>query len=129
MTWIIVLVIIGIVIYFFLRDRDKMLENQVDNFGGMKNKYSLLIEWLTSDPKARVTKMTRDHIEISCIYPSSVTKFLITENFSSVEVDWISNLGVMGNHKLNWSFPNNTNQEQIIEKIGTDLQNYENRIF
>ncbi|WP_133256599.1 hypothetical protein [Flavobacterium tibetense] len=129
MTWIIIITIIGVIIYYFLKDRDKMLETQVDNFGGMKRKYSLLIEWLTSDPKARITKTTRDHIEISCIYPSSITKFLITENFNFVEIDWISNLGVMGNHKLNWKFPNNTHQESIIEKIGTDLQNYENSIF
>lgn len=129
MTWLLIIAIFGVIIYFFLKDRDKMLENQVDNFGGMKEKYSLLVEWLTTDPKSNITKIKRDHIEISCIYPSSVTQFLITENFKYVEIDWTSDLGSMGNHKLNWQFPNNINQEIMIEKIATDLQNYENKIF
>ena len=129
MTWIIILVIIGIVIFYFFKDRDKMLEKQVDDFGGMKNKYSLLIEWLTSDPNSHITKVTRDHVEISCIYPSSVTVFLITENFNSVEIDYSANLGVIGKHELNWQFPNNMNQESIIEKVGTDLHNYADKIF
>lgn len=129
MIWIVVISIIGIIIYNFFKDRDKMLESQVDNFGGMNKKYSLLIEWLTSDPKAQITKNSRDHIEISCVYPSSITKFFITENFNTVEVEWVSNLGIMGNHKLDWKFPSNMNQEMIIEKIGTDLHNYENKVF
>ena len=129
MTWIIIITIIGVIIYYFLKDRDKMLETQVDNFGGMNRKYSLLIEWLTSDSNAHITKITRDHIEISCIYPSSITKFLITENFNSSEIDWVANLGIMGKHRLNWKFQNSTTQEIMIEKIATDIENYENKIF
>lgn len=127
--WITIIVILGIIIYFFLRDRDKMLQSQVDNFGGMERKYSLIIEWLTNNPNSRITKKTRDHIEITATYPSSTTKFLITQNFNSIKIDWLSNLGILGNHQLNWNFPDNTNQEIIIEKIATDLKIYEDRMF
>ena len=58
MIWTISLFIVAIIIFYFLRDRDKMLNAQVDGHGGIKEKYSELIEWLLSDPNAKLVKIT-----------------------------------------------------------------------
>ena len=119
MIWIIALTIIGVIIFFFLRDRDRMLDSQVDNLGGMLNKYSLLIKWLTSNPNAKIVKVTRDHIQISCIMQTTATYFYITETFNGVVIDWKATLGSMGNHNLNWKFTVTTPQEKIIEMFSS----------
>lgn len=129
MTWIIILLIVGVIIFFFLRDRDKMLDKQVDNHGGMRQKYSLLIEWLTSDPNAKVVKVTREHVQISSIMQTTATYFFITETFAGVEIEWDARLGLMGNHKKKWNFPKNTPVENMIERIGTDLAEYNDKVF
>ncbi len=129
MTWLLILIIIGVIIFYFFKDRDKMLEQQVDNFGDMKQKYSTLIDWLTSHPKATITKINRDYIQVSLVLQTTATYWNITENFNKVEIEWDSRFGVMGNHKLKWNFDSTTSQTDMIEKIGTDLAEYEGKII
>ncbi|MFC6269877.1 hypothetical protein [Frigoriflavimonas asaccharolytica] len=124
-----ILIILGIIIFFFLKDRDKSLENQVDTKGGIRNKYKLLVEFLSNHPNANITKITRDYIKIDCIMQTTSATYEILQNFNQVEVFWYSNLGLMGQHKLKWSFNSNTSQEQMIEKIHKDLNDYEERLF
>lgn len=128
MIWVIIVIIIGVIIFFFLRDRDKMLNSQVDGHGGMKQKYSQLIEWMLNDPKAKLVKVSRDHVQISCVMQSTATHFFITETFSGVEIDWKAHLGIMGNHKLTWKFPSSISDDDIILKIGTDLEDYYSKL-
>lgn len=129
MTWSIVLIIVGVIIFYFLRDRDKMLEQQVDEQGGMKQKYAELIEWLTDAPNARIVKTTRDHIQISNVMQTTATHFFITETFNGVEVEWNAKFGLMGDHKKEWKFPSTTSNEQMIEIIGTDIDEYSRQIM
>lgn len=129
MTVVVILVIIGLILYYFFRDRDKMLETQVDSEGGMQNKYSLLIDWLTNHPDARITKVRRDYVQISMIGQTTATYFSITENFEKVEVEWDARLDIMGNHRLYWSFASRAPQQIMIEKISKDLERYENEVF
>lgn len=129
MVWVLIIGIIGVVIYFFLKDRDKMLEASVDNKGGMRQKYSDLIGWLTDDPNAKITNVTRDHVTIVNRMPTTKTTFLITENFDGVDIEWYAELGSMGNHNKKWKFPKGTSEETMVIKIGTDLQNHEKKMF
>lgn len=124
-----ILIILGIIIFFFLKDRDKSLENQVDLDGGIRNKYGLLIGFLSNHPNAKIMKSTRDYIKIDCIMPTTSTSYEILQNFNDVEVFWISNLGLMGQHKLKWNFNSNMPQEKMIKTINEDLISYENKIF
>lgn len=121
--------IIGIIIFFFLKDRDKMLASQIDRHGGMKQKYSELIEWLITEPDARIIKVARDHIQISVVMQTTATHFLITETFGCVEVEWQAKLGIMGSHKKKWKFDSATSNLQMIEKIGTDLNEYNRKLL
>ena len=129
MIWTISLFIVAIIIFYFLRDRDKMLNAQVDGHGGIKEKYSELIEWLLSDPNAKLVKVQRDHIQISNVMNSTSTHFFITENFNKVDIEWKAVLGAMGNHKKQWSFTQYTTNEDIILKVSTDIQKYSDFII
>ncbi len=124
MTWVVILVIAGIIIFYFLKDRDKMLENQVDTHGGMRQKYSTLIKELTTNPNSKVVKITRDHIQISCAMQTTITNFFITENFNGIEIEWEARLGLMGNHNKKWTFPSTTSNDEIIRKMGADIEDY-----
>jgi len=128
MGWLLVIVIIGVIIFYFLKDRDKMLEQKVDNFGGMKQKYSVLINWLTNHPQAKITKINRDFIQVSLVLQTTATYWNITENFKGVDIEWDSRFGAMGNHKLKWNFDQSTSQEAMVEKIGIDLAEYGGKI-
>jgi len=129
MTWLIIIIIVGVIIFYFLRDRDKMLAIQVDNEGGIKKKYEELVNWLTDDPNAKITKLTRDHIQITLLGRTTSTNFFITETFGGVEIEWTTNLGPLGIHKKNWTFESGTSNEDIIEVIGIYLQEYQRKIF
>ena len=127
--FIIILIIFGIIIFFFLKDRNKSLENQVDANRGIQNKYHLLIKFLSNHPDAKITKITRDYIKIDCVMPSTSATYEIFQNFNEVEVFWYSNLGLLGQHKLKWSFISSMPQEKMIDKIHQDVNDYENRLF
>jgi hypothetical protein len=118
MFWILIIAaIIGYVLYQFNRDRDQMLERQVDMNGGMSKKYEYLINRLTDDPKAKVVKVTRDHIHICAAGQTTTTNFLITETFNSVQIEWVAQLGALGNHNHKWTFQHNYPQENMIQEI------------
>lgn len=127
--FITIVIIFGIIIFFFLKDRDKSLQNQVDANGGIHNKYHLLIGFLSNHPNAKITKITRDYIKIDCMMQTTSATYEILQNFNEIEVFWNSNLGLMGQHKLKWSFNSTMPQEKMIAKIHEDLNNYENRLF
>lgn len=118
MFWVILIAgIVIYVIYSFFRDRDQMLAHQVDTQGGMKRKYEVLISELTRDANARISNVTRDMVEIEYRGPTTLTTFFITENFNVVQIEWVAQLGLMGTHKHNWSFPHNYPQTKMFREI------------
>lgn len=129
MIWIIVLVILAAIVFFFLRDRHKMIKRQVGVHGGMKKKYATLIDWLTNEPSAKVVKVTSDYVQINCIMKTTATYFFITETFGGVEIEWVARLGIMGNHKLKWYFSSNTTEIEIIQKLSDDLEELNKKLF
>lgn len=124
-----ILIILGIIIFFFLKDRDKNLQNQVDLQGGILNKYNLLIQFLSNHPNAKLSKITRDYIKIDCLMPTTSTTFEILQNFNNIDVFWHSDLGIMGKHTLKWQFNSNSSQSAMIERISFDLNDYENKLY
>lgn len=118
MFWVLIIAgIIGYVIYNFSRDRDQMLERQVDMNGGMTKKYEYLINRLTNDNNAKVVRVTRDHVNICATGQTTITNFFITETFNSVQIEWVAQLGLLGNHKHKWTFEHNYPQENMIQEI------------
>lgn len=129
MIWGILIAIVAVVVFNFIRQREGMLHSQVDLRGGMMAKYEVLVTLLTDDPTARVVKVTRDHIHIKSMSQTAETSFLITENFGTVDITWIANLGFMGTHNHKWSFPHHYDQELIVREMMTFLDWKSKQIF
>jgi hypothetical protein len=130
MIWIILIIgIIGFILYSFYKDRDQMLQRQVDMQGGMAQKYEYLIDCMTSDNVARVIKVERDHIHIRATGQTTATNFLITESFNSVIIEWIGQMGMLGTHKHKWTFPHNYPQEKMMKEIEEYMLWKSNQMF
>lgn len=119
----IILIIIVVLIYFykFYSDRNKMLSDQVDQKGGMIEKYNILTDSLLNSYGTRIVQVKRDHIHILVDHYTTIYDFLITENFNSVEIKWIGRMDHYGEYKHKWTFPHNYPQEKMIDEIGEFL--------
>lgn len=129
MIYIVVAVVIVFVIGKFFIDRDKMIEKQVDNQGGMRVKYKTLIDLLTQEPSAKIVETKRDMVHIRSQGNPCSTDFFIIEHFDASRIEYVGNMGLLGVHKLDWKFPQNFSQEKMYEKIGTDINEKMQKIF
>lgn len=121
-TTIIVIIILAIVIKFFI-DRDKMIQKQVDTHGGMKQKYQKLIEGLSQGAVPEFCEVTRDHLYFRFVFGSqTASNYYITEQFSKVNIEWMLQMGPLGNRKLKWTFNENASQDNMLEIIATDVE-------
>jgi hypothetical protein len=114
---LVIIILFGISLFYFFRDRDKMLSSKVDSYGGMRVKYKTIIEALLKDPQARVTKEERDMIIISLKSPNTMTSFVIIQNFYDVEIVWNADLAHLGKYHHKWVYNAATNQDLILKDI------------
>jgi len=123
MIIIIAVIIIGIIIKFFL-DRDKMIENQVDIHGGMKEKYKDLIEGLRQNYSPQFCEIKRDYLHFRLVFGSrTAANFYITEQFNEVKIEWLLQIdGPFENRKLFWTFPQGLVQNKMVDKIEIDIE-------
>lgn len=120
---VIVIIVLILVVKFFI-DRDKMLQKQVDTHGGMRQKYSFLIQELSQEAKPEFCDIKRDYIYFRIISPAyqSSINYYITEQFDSVIVEWVLQMGTMGKLNRKWSFKEGTSQEKMINTISSGIQ-------
>lgn len=120
--WILIIIaIIGYILYRFFSDREKMLNN-VQEKGGLQEKYKVLLTYLLSDPDAKITQITRDNIVISWKGSYTSAQFSIMQNFGTVNINWASNNGLAGIVKEKWEFAENLDQHAMAKKIFQDIE-------
>jgi hypothetical protein len=125
---IIIFTIILIVIVKFTNDVKKQ-NAQVLSEGGMKNKYSLLIEYLKAD-KGQIMSERASSITVGMDNMDGGTRFILIQTFRRLTVQWKCTSIVWGNHQLEWEFDENLSQKIIYNKINDDLRIYQkNKIF
>lgn len=117
MGWIIGIGLVVIyLIYSFNKDYKENVQTNVTNVGGMKSKYSTLVEYLTNTNSSKITKLTQDSIIIS----SPTMTFYINYVGSNTEIDLVTIMPVVGKLSNNWKYPDNYPQDKII----LDIENY-----
>lgn len=107
-------IIAGLVIYLmykFFSDRDKMLSKQLEPYGGIRNKYSILINYLMGAEKSKIETIRRDYICISCA--SGTMYWHIQETFGEVNIELKS--PIIPSNK--WEYRHNIPQQYIIQDI------------
>ena len=124
-----ILVILAYLSFSGYKERNKLLEKQVDSFGGMANKYKYLIERLTAHPDAKVVKITRDHVHIRAVGNATATNYLITEMLNTVEIEWVGQMGYLGEHKKKWVFPDTYSQPLMVGEIENYMEKKSKEMF
>ena len=124
MIWIIIIVVIFVVLIAIatFNKKDEALKHQVDKFGGMAKKYELLISELTKYEQTKVTKVTRDTVNILWDGNSTQMSFIITEIYNKVQIDWIGNFNIYGKQKHQWTYPHTYPQDKIYSEISDFLE-------
>lgn len=122
------LILIGIIVVImiirFAKDSYRQ-SDKVTKEGGMREKYSTIVNWvLKSHPDAKVSNETNTAIMVGVKGVSGTTIFDIVQTFGTVTIQYKINNVVMGNHKLEWSFPEYDNQNEMIRKMENDISKY-----
>lgn len=116
MGWISIIIIVVFVIYLIRKGHDEDVQTYVTNFGGMQEKYKILIEWLNSYGLT-ITKLTKDHVTLS-----GRSIYCIDDLRGVTHIRLYSSLPVIGKISKNWKFPSGYPQEKMIKEIENYLQ-------
>jgi hypothetical protein len=127
MILIVSIIIIILLIFFY----DKSQQNiKIGKEGGMKQKYKGLINhFLSGHENSRIIQETRDSIVVGSNSIGGSTYFNIVQTFSKVTIQWKCDVLLYGKHKLEWTFPEYMNQDQMISKICNDLEAYQKNVM
>ncbi len=121
MTWIIIVIVLAIVI-FFVRHSDQTINeiNHIGKHGGLKNKYKVVIDKIMSrNSLYQLKEHYSNDIELLC----TGTVFHLTEVKKVLKITWAWNSFVSGkSHGLKWCFDEFQNQDEMYEIIDKDIK-------
>lgn len=120
MIWIII-VIVGLAILYNMSKGSKDIKN-VEKFGGLENKYGILIKNLMSNEKLRLRKINSNNIEIGYSFVGDgYVYFKLIEIDKKLLARYESKDMVDGVQKLAWKFDEFEDQKKMFQQIAKDL--------
>lgn len=121
-------VVIVFVIGKFLYDKSQQ-STEVSKQGGMANKYRELIGYLLGGHQnTRVIKETSDTITVGSVSAGGQTIFNLVQTFGNLTVEWKMESPLFGKHRLEWTFPEYSDQEKMMERLANDLEKYQKNV-
>lgn len=127
--WIIIVIVVIVIVVLFNFNSDRNAQtNKIDREGGMRKKYSELIEHLCGS-KGEVLRQSGSSITIGASSIGGSTLFILTQTFGNLTVQWKVDSPVFGKHNLEWEFPEYENQVKMIQKIESDLMQYNKKMM
>lgn len=120
MWWLIVAGIVGYIVFRFFSDREKMIKN-IDNEGGMSDKYAILLSYLMAEPNSKITRLTGHNIELTSTSGHFVNRFSILETASNLTVV-LHTRSTIGDFTEKWEFPLHLNQHEMASKMDKDIE-------
>ncbi len=126
MGWLVVVIIVLLYLFFSTKSEEVA---RVNNEGGFYLKYKELIDYFQSIPNIKVEKKTSTSVILLVQDKFVSTRFTIGHGFEDVSVFWYHQSLTFGNHSLNWTFPENLPQSQMIRLIENDLEVYERNLL
>ena len=121
---IFLIIIIVIVVVHFAKDSYNESE-KVAKEGGIRTKYKMLIDNF-ADPSSgmHIIKETNKYISLGMTNSAGSINFNFQHTFNQIDVTFEMNNVFVGNHKLNWSFPETMDQNEMIYQIETRTKQY-----
>lgn len=99
-------------------------KRQVQREGGMRVKYAKLVVWIMKEyPNARIIQERSTFLNIGAFGMAGTTVFLLTQTWGNITIQYNSTNTLMGKTKLEWEFPEDMPQEQMITKMNCDIIN------
>lgn len=121
---IFVIIIVIIVIFNFAKDsyneNDKLVKQ-----GGMRVKYRTLIDnFIDPDSGLDVVKETNNYVCVGTQNAAGSIAFHFQHSFNKITVTFEMKNLFIGNHKLDWTFPETMDQQQMIDRIESGTRQY-----
>lgn len=119
-----ILIIVGIIAVKFIYDSIQQ-SNKMQEEGGIRKKYATLIEYfLSGHPNSRIFQQTNTFCAVGVSGVAGSQIYYIQQTFGTVTIQMkIKNNPLCGNLDMEWSFPEDMVQEQMIKKINEDIEN------
>lgn len=118
--------IVCILLFFtikFLYDK-YILEKNTISKGGIRQKYSFLIDKFLNNPDVKVISSDDHHLSIINQGTTTSTKFTFTQGFDVLIITWEFRLGNINTYKLQWNYDERElTQQQMMEKMMIDMRN------
>lgn len=121
MIWIIIIVAI---VAFFLYNGYKGAKDikNVEKYGGILNKYNILIEFIMTNKKLKLNQINSNNIEIGYNFiGNGYVKFKLIEISGILQIKYESKDLVDGVQRLIWKFSENEDQVKMAETISKDM--------
>ena len=121
LTFIIVIVVF--VLIKFIYDTSKQ-SSSIRRQGGIRTKYSTLINHiLESDKRSRILQEDDTFVSAGIVGPAGSQVYNIYPTYGNVTIEMeIKNNPLLGNIKMEWTFPDNMDQNDMIRNINKDLE-------
>ena len=122
--WILILVIVAFFIARFVYDSVKQ-SSEIRSDGGIRTKYKTLIEHLLNGhERCRILQDTNTFVSVGIIGPAGSQIYHIYPSFGKVTIQMeIKNNPLFGKMKMDWTFPENMNQEEMVYNINKGIEN------
>ena len=124
-TFTIFLIIIAVIVIFsFAKDSYKENDKMVKE-GGIRRKYKTLIEnFIGPDSGMKVVKETNTYMCVGMKNQMGSIAFHFHHTFNKINVTFEMKNLMLGDHKLDWDFPETMPQEDMIKHIETRTRQY-----
>lgn len=122
--WVIIIVIAFVIYILFKFNTDRNDQSsQILEQGGMRNKYSILVQCLCADRGQVVSERASSLTLGASSYGGSVY-FVLTQTFGNLTIVWKTQSPLAGFHTLEWEFSESMDQMKMYERINTDIKDY-----
>lgn len=125
---LLILVIVGICVFPFIKD--SMQEtNRVVKEGGIYNKYKTLIDnFIDPGSGMNVIQKTNKYMCVGMKNNTGSIVFHFQHTFKRINVTFEMRNVFIGNHKLDWDFPETMSQTDMIKHIENRTRQYMNNV-
>lgn len=125
MIWIIIAVVVLFILIKFFSDWNKQ-SAKLATEGGVRAKYSHLIEMLQSNSNPKIFQSDLDTYLFGWVTPNADNRFRIMQTFGFVTIKWQFKGRIAFENKVidlskEWKFPETANQQQVGEKVLTEM--------
>lgn len=125
---IFILIIVGFVIFSFAKDSMSETDKIVKE-GGIYNKYKTLIDnFIDPESGMEVVEKTNKYMCVGMKNISGSIAFHFQHTFNSINVTFEMKNIFIGDHKLDWDFPETMPQTEMIKHIENRTRQYMNNV-